>query len=119
LAGMLDVFRQDETLAQVVLKRQPWSQEEQAAGGFIEQHPDDYTDHHAGQLSWVSHQRFFSLNPCLIPRHILEVGWPDGNEAEMTSTLVEMGYRFAFYGDRADPPRVEHIAAVRGTGWRL
>ena len=119
LDGMLDVFRQDETLAQVVLKRQPWSPEEVQAGGIIECHPDEYTDHRADQLSWVSHQRIFSLNPCLIPRRILEIGWPDGNEAEMTSTLVGKGYRFGFYGHRADPPRVQHIGAVRGAGWRL
>ena len=119
LAGMLDVLRHDETLAQVVLKRNPWSPEEVQAGGFIEQHPDDYTDHQAGQLCWVTHQRYFSLNPCLIPRHILERGWPDGNEAEMTSSLVADGYRFAFYGHRTDPPRVQHIGAVRGEGWRL
>lgn len=119
LDGMLDVLSHDETLAQVVLKRQPWSPEEFHAGGIIETHPDDYTDHHAGGLQWVSHQRIFSLNPCLIPRKILEYGWPDGNEAEMTSRLVADGWRFAFYGHRADPPRVEHIGASRGKGWRL
>ena len=119
LAAMLEVFAHDDTLAQVVLKRQPWSPEEQRAGGIIETHPADYKDHTAGGLAWTSHQRIFSLNPCLIPRRVLELGWPDGNEAEMTSNLVADQWRFAFYGHRDDPPRVEHVGAVRGAGWRL
>lgn len=113
------ILNTDPRLAQVVLKRQPWSPEEHAAGGIIESHPEDYTDHQAGGLRWVSHQRIFSLNPCVIPRHILELGWPDGNEAAMTTNLVTLGYRFAFFGDRDDPPRVEHVGHERGTGWRL
>lgn len=117
--GMLDVFRHDETLTQVVLKRQPWSPEEIQAGGIIESHPDDYRDHHAGGLQWVSHQRIFSLNPCLIPRRTLEYGWPDGNEAEMTFRLVADGWRFGFYGHRSNPPLVEHVGASRSAGWRL
>lgn len=117
--SMIDVLDHDETLAQVVLKRQPWSPEEHRAGGIIECHPDDYTDHRAGTLQWTSHQRIFSLNPCVIPRRILERGWPEGNEAEMTTSLVADGWRFAFYGHRADPPRVVHVGAERGIGWRL
>lgn len=119
LAEMVDVFTYDETLAQVVLKRQPWSPEEARAGGIIETDPQAYTDHSAGGLQWVAHQRIFSLNPCLIPRKFLEMGWPDGNEAEMTAQLVALGYRFAFYGHRTDPPRVVHVGAERGVGWRL
>lgn len=118
-AEAVDVLDADPRLAQVVLKRQPWSPEEQRAGGIIESHPADYTDHKDGDLRWVSHQRIFSLNPCLIPRHILELGWPDGNEAEMTSNLVALGYRFAFLGERDDPPRVTHVGVERSVGWRL
>lgn len=120
LADGIQVLREDPRLAQVVLKRQPWSPEEHAAGGIIECHPDDYTDHTDGDgLFWVSHQRIFSLNPCIIPRHIFELGWPDGNEAEMTTNLVALGYRFAFFGKRTDPPRVVHVGVERGAGWRL
>jgi hypothetical protein len=67
----------------------------------------------------VEHKRIFSLNPCVIPRRVLDLGWPDGNEAEMTTNLVASGYRFAFYGKRDDPPRVIHVGAERGIGWRL
>lgn len=108
-------------LAQIVLKRQPWSIEEKAAGGIIEQDPGAYTQC-AGMrhsLTWVEHTKIFSLNPCLIPRRVLELGWPDGNEAEFTQRCLDNGYRFAFYGHASDPPRVEHVGVVRGEGWRL
>lgn len=113
------ILQTDKYLAQVVLKRQPWSPEEQSAGGIIECHPDDYTDRRDGDLRWVEHQRIFSLNPCVIPRNVLEMGWPDGNEAEMTELLVGKGYRFAFLGRRSDPPRVIHVGHERSAGWRL
>lgn len=108
-------------LAQVVLKRQPVNDEEIAAGGIIESHPDDYTECKAWgrNIIWTEHSRIFSLNPCLIPRRVLELGWPDGNEAEFTQRCIDAGYRFAFYGARHAPPVVEHVGEVRAVGWRL
>lgn len=119
LDDMQTILELDDRLAQVVLKRQPWSLEEIQAGGIIEAHPGDYTDHTDGSVAWTSHRRIFSLNPCLIPRRVFELGWPEGNEAEMTTNLAASGWRFAFYGHRDDPPLVEHVGAVRGNGWRL
>ena len=105
--------------AQVVLKRQPWSVEEHQAGGIIEMAPNDYIDRTTGDINWLEHRRIFSLNPCLIPRWVLERGWPDGNEAEQTERLVADGASFAFYGKREDPPLVQHVGHERGSGWRL
>lgn len=121
LDGMQYVLDRAPHLAQIVLKRQPWNDEEIAAGGIIELHPDDYTEFKAWgrNIRWTEHSRIFSLNPCLIPRSVLELGWPDGNEAGFTEKCLDAGYRFAFYGGRDDPPRVEHVGTVRGTGWRL
>lgn len=104
---------------QVVLKRQPWSIEEHQAGGIIEMSPDDYTDRGMGRVRWLEHQRIFSLNPCLIPRWVFALGWPDGNEAEQTERLLSRGLHFAFYGERDDPPLVTHVGHERGAGWRL
>lgn len=113
-------------LAQVVLKRQPWSAEEKAAGGIIEQDPGAYTQcggmRHS--LAWVEHSKIFSLNPCLIPRKVLELGWPSGplgvgNEAGFTQRCIQAGYRFAFYGQMGDPPVVDHVGVERAAGWRL
>lgn len=105
----------DSRIAQLVLKRQAWNDEERAAGGIIESHPEDYTD----RLGWVEHRRIFSLNPCLIPMDVCELGWPDGNEAEFTRVCVDAGYVFGFWGDRNDPPRVHHIGERRAAGWAL
>jgi glycosyltransferase involved in cell wall biosynthesis len=103
-------------LAQLVLKRQPGNPEEAAAGGIIECHPDQYAD----KDGYVEHARIFSLNPCLIPRHIVDRGWPDhGHEGIFTDQLVADGYRFAFWGERHDPPRVDHIGHQRSSGWVL
>jgi hypothetical protein len=102
-------------VAQVLLKRQPWSPEEVAVGGFVELNPDAYAERDGMTL----HRQFFSLNPCLIPRDVLMLGWPDGNEAEFTRICVDRGYSFAIYGAKADPPLVEHVGHERGVGWRL
>lgn len=103
-------------LAQIVLKRQPGNPEEARAGGIIECHPDDYVDHEG----FVEHRRIFSLNPCLIPRHIIDRGWPShGSEGDFTRGLVEQGYSFAFWGKRFDQPKIWHIGDQRSAGWLL
>lgn len=119
LDAMSKILEANPQLAQVVLKRQPWSDEEKRAGGQIEVAPDDYTDRAVGDLRWTEHRRLFSLNPSLIPRHVLELGWPDGNEAGFTALCHAMGFSFAYFGHRSDPPRCEHVGHQRGAGWRL
>lgn len=115
IAAMIDILEENPQLAQVVLKRQPWSARESEAGGIVELHPDYFTDH----PTHLEHEWIFSLNPCVIPAHILSLGWPDGNEAEFTKTCRKWGFRFAFYGRRSDPPRCLHVGSERGVGWRL
>jgi hypothetical protein len=126
LAEMRYVLDRNPHLAQVVLKRQPWSDYEKAAGGQIETNPSAYTQCKAfgRNVSWVEHSTLFSLNPCLIPRRVVELGWPSGpigvgNETGMTEKCVDAGYRFAYFGRIEDPPRCEHVGHVRGSGWRL
>lgn len=113
--GMASVLKEEPRLAQLVLKRQPWSPEEVEAGGIIECAPNFY----AQRDGWVEHQRIFSLNPCLIPRDVVDAGWPAGNEAEKTAQLVAVGRTFGFWGDRVDPPRCVHIGSRRSQGWAL
>ncbi len=109
------VLKEHGRLAQLVLKRQAWSPEELAAGGIMECHPAEYRQ----RDGWVEHSRIFSLNPCLIPREVVEMGWPAGNEAEMTARLVAAGWSFGFWGRRDDPPRCLHIGEHRSAGWSL
>jgi hypothetical protein len=116
---MQTVLDRNPRLAQLVLKRQPWSPPEHAAGGIIEQNPDAYTDRTSQGIEWVEHTQIFSLNPCLIPRSTLERGWPGGNEAQFTTEAVADGLTFGFYGARTDTPRVIHVGIERGAGWRL
>ena len=105
-------------LAQLVLQRQALSPAEVEAGGV------------AAHAHWVEAPGFvqqtdiFSLNPCLIPRHVLEYGWPEGplgvgNETGMTNRLREDGYWFAFYGTKTSSPQVEHTGSYRSDGWKL
>lgn len=129
LEEMTWVLHRCPHLAQVVLKRQPWSQEEIAAGGQIElgeQRGDTFTECWGLNTSirWVEHTSLFSLNPCLIPKRTLQLGWPSGglgvgNEAGFTQRCADAGMRFAYYGKKDDPPRCEHVGQIRGTGWKL
>lgn len=113
--AMAVTLKEHGRLAQLVLKRQPWSPPEVAAGGIIEMNPDEYRQ----RDGWVEHTRIFSLNPCLIPREVVDLGWPAGNEAEMTARLVTAGWSFGFWGRREDTPRVLHIGVQRSAAWKL
>jgi hypothetical protein len=106
-------------LIQLVLKRQPWNPAEQAAGGIIEQHPDDYTQ----RAGWVEHRRFFSTNTSVYRRSLLDVEWPEGADSEGhfgIGLLDRYGptARFAFWGAKDDPPLISHIGHERiGVGY--
>jgi hypothetical protein len=116
-------------LAQMATRRQAWNPDEIAAGGVIEQHPNDYVDHrdHAGQ-QWLEHRRFFTTNPCLYRRSLCFTGWPDVKHSEGifghrllaggTPETTAEEVRFGFWGTRTDRPAVEHIGHDRaGTGY--
>lgn len=117
LARMARLLDENPHLAQVVLKRQPWGEDEIAAGGQIEVAPDEYT----ARDGFVEHRRLFSLNPSLIRREAIELALAepgDGLERGITDTLLAHGYSFAYYGARKDPPRCEHIGVRRAAGYR-
>jgi hypothetical protein len=114
--AMASCLSANPNLAQLVLKRQPCNPQEAAAGGIIECYPNEYAD----RDGFVEHKRLFSLNPCLIPRHIIDRGWPDhGGEREFTDPLVADGYTFGFWGMRNDRPRCFHVGEQRSAGWML
>jgi hypothetical protein len=118
--GMAAVLRRSPYLAQMCLKRQPWSPEERAAGDLTATDPGAYSQ----RVGFFVHRRLFSLNPCLIPRRVLELGWPSGplgvgNEAGFTRRCLDEGLSFGYWGNIGDPPRVEHVGDTRAEGWRL
>lgn len=119
LGRMIECLQANPQLAQMCLKRQPVNPEEIAAGGFMELAPGQYIDQDTQHGRYTVHRRCFSLNPCVIPRRVLELGWPDTNEAGMTEKLLDLGFEFAVWGSHTDPPRVMHIGHTRATGWSL
>lgn len=119
IEAMRTVLRGSSCLAQVVLKRQAWSREEKAAGGIVEMHPNQYVERRIAGHVVTAHRRIFSLNPCLIPRDVIDIGWPASNEAGFTAACLVDGWEFAFIGARFDPPVVTHIGERRTVGWTL
>jgi hypothetical protein len=130
LGAMAAVITSRPYLAQMALRRQAWNPQETAAGGIVEQHPHDYLDKHDMVLgvSWLEHRRFFTTNPCLYRRSLLDVGWPEGDQSEghFGRHLLAHGtpetagslVRFGYWGARTDPPWVTHIGHQRsGTGY--
>lgn len=125
LAGMVELLDRRPHIVQVALRRQPWNPAEHAAGGIVEQHPDDYAEEFLPR-SWVAyleHRRFFTTNPCLYRTELVrETDWPEGEQSEgrYGIGLLEQdpARRFAFYGARSSGVWVEHIGHARvGTGY--
>lgn len=127
VAGMAWVLDALPRVAQVALRRQPWSADEIAAGGVVEVMPDAYRERSGTRLwptideyHWLEHTLFWTTNPSLYHRSRCISGWPDGDQSEghYTIRLREEGQRFAYWGRRDDPPYVTHIGARRaGKGY--
>lgn len=107
-------------IAQVALKRQPWNDEERAAGGIVELDPDSYKECRGAGGIWTEHRKCFTTNPSVYPASICERGWPQvpDSEGAFTHQLLADDYRFAFLGGKNWPPFCEHIGEVRaGKGY--
>lgn len=114
LMSMMHVLEDEPDLSQMVLRRQPWNEQEHEWGNLFGDDPRYVQKPH-----WIEHDVIFSLNPCIIPRWVLEMGWPGTNEAGMTRRLVAAGKHMAWWGQKTDLPDVTHIGHLRGDGWRL
>lgn len=122
LAEMSLTLDDNPYLVQLALRRQPWNPDEVAAGGIVEQHPDDYVDKTGPFGSWLEHRRFFTTNPCLYARPLMLEGWPHGNDSEGRFGLglleQDPSRRFGFWGARASGEAVAHIGHHRvGVGY--
>lgn len=130
LMAMVAVLAKHPHLAQMVLRRQAWNAQERAAGGVVEQHPDEYADLEDGIGNrWMEHRLYFSTNPCVYSAELLRAEWPTGAQSEgrFTHKLLTDGLpwgtpgadvRFGMWGHRADGPAVEHIGERRnGNGY--
>lgn len=121
VAAMADVLDSHPHLVQMALRRQPWNDAERAAGGIVEQHPGDYTDHEWHGQRWLEHRRFFTTNPSLYRASLCEQGWPQVKNSEGIFThqlIADPTVTFGFWGPRTDPPAVHHIGDERaGCGY--
>lgn len=122
LQPMMDVLDENPCLVQLALRRQPWNEQEKAAGGIIEQHPDDYremVDH--GHRHWLEHRKFFTTNPSLYRTELCRGGWPDVEHSEGIFThqlLADPEIRFGFWGSRDSGEWVSHVGHERiGIGY--
>jgi len=115
------VLDHNDWLAQMCFRREPVSGNPSEA-----QHGDqlaaicEQAKWSRGDAGWTSHDFLFSLNPCLIPRRILSLGWDKNNEAGMTSRLMQEGFLFGSWGRPGDGQSwARHIGDRRGAKWRL
>lgn len=69
-------------LQQLALRRQPWNDQERAAGGIVELHPADYTDVFMLGHAWLEHRRHLTTNPSLYRGSLCNRRWPTGAESE-------------------------------------
>ena len=97
-------------VAQMLFQRQPLTPDEEAAGSVLGA-MGPVTPHD----NWCEQRHIFSLKPCLINRRVLKLGWPAGNEKEMTDQLLYNAWTFGVWHGQ----HVEHIGTNRGTKWQL
>ncbi len=125
--SMRNILEFNPNIAQVALKRQPCNPAEIEVGGFMQQDPDSYEVSGLRSLDgddsdWVfhaKHRNFFTLNPCLYPRWVIDLGWEQGwGEKEFGERLfADANVQCAFLGKVNDPPLVDHIGNYRGNNW--
>lgn len=116
---MLALLIAHPELLQVSLKRQAWSNEEKAAGGIVELHPDWFTTVEGDLATRTEHRVYFTTNPSVYRSGLCRLGWPQvpHSEGVFTAQLLRDGAaRFAILGAKFDPPRTTHIGTERRGG---
>lgn len=122
LQAMADVLDGCPSLHQLALRRQPWNDQERAAGGIVEQHPGDYVEFvDQAHRRWLEHRRFFTTNPSLYRRSLCGRGWPNVPHSEgifSHQLFADPDARCGFWGARDSGEWVRHIGHERaGTGY--
>lgn len=116
--GVLQQVMDDRPhLAQMALRRQAWSAPEIAAGGVVEQHPDEYDE----QPTHLEHRLFFTTNPTLLRRgFVTQHPWPKGSGSELRfgrDLFRDPDARCGYWGARTDAPWVIHDGERTGRGY--
>jgi hypothetical protein len=129
LYELVEVLGQRPHLAQISLVRQPWNDEEKAAGGLLQGRKGELRHFELGEqgIHWTEGRLWFTTNPSVTRRSAL-TAWGEGPECEgkLTQHLLENGFAdvapadvsFGYWGHLSDDPWVWHIGDERtGTGY--
>lgn len=111
---MIELLEYEPELAQIALLRQPWSPQEQQAGGIYGVDPVRFKN----KYGFVEQRHLFTFNPCLYPASITRE-YEAGLEAELTSELLKDGWRFGYLGELGDQPKTFHIGLRRSKNYQL
>lgn len=114
---MIQKLVENPNVYQMALRRQAWNREEMRVGGVIQRWPDQFHQ----QNGFMTHRLFFTTNPSLYRRSLIETRtYPNIKDAEGHFTLEITGSDpnavFGFWGDKTDPPWVNHNGVKRGKG---
>lgn len=117
LESMVEVLRYNPNVYQMALRRQAWNTEEINAGGVIERWPEEFHQ----QDGWISHRRWFTSNPSLYRRSLIEEReYPTAKDAEgwFSISLINSSpeVQFGYWGQKTDPPWVTHTGIQRSVG---
>lgn len=111
---MIEILEYEPELAQVALLRQPWSPEEQQAGGIYRIGPERFRQ----KYGYVEQRHLFTFNPCLYPASITRE-YKAGLEAELSAELLADDWRFGYLGELGDEPKTIHIGVRRSRNYQL
>jgi glycosyltransferase involved in cell wall biosynthesis len=116
IGELIYILEYDRNIVQIALKRQAWSEEEKAAGGFMEQWIDQYHNKEAAGLNWCEHRLFYTTNPNLTSKFVIERGWqllPKSESVFSQLLFMNPNYKSAYLGKKTDSPKVEHVGYNR------
>lgn len=83
LRALANTMEWEPQVAQMALYRDPVNPDEVQAGGYIAQHPEEYTSRGGGSVRWFETRRNWTTNPALFRRRMcVEYEWPSEAECE-------------------------------------
>jgi hypothetical protein len=121
LVDLAYTMERQEQLVQISLLRQPVSDEEKAAGGYLNIDPERFTRRGSGQVAWLEHQAFWTTNPSLFRTEVAQLlEWPSGEdhcEGVFTHRLLDARPDVTFGVWGVGEPWVEHLGERVGVGY--
>lgn len=114
LEDMAQVLKDNPHVYQMALCRQAWNHEEREAGGVIQRWSSDLHQ----QDGWISHRLWFTTNPSLYRKSLIETReYPNVKDSEghFSQSIItsDPAALFGYWGQKTDPPWVEHIGIQR------